>query len=63
MNGHRSDIAKNRKSLPIVEHFNKCALENLRICGIEKCRSKDTFIRKARETFYIKEIDPQINKR
>ena len=61
MNGHKSDIKLQKKSLPIVKHFNKCPTDEFQVTAIEKCRSRDSYIRKARESFYCKILKPKIN--
>ena len=61
MNGTKSDIKLKKKSLPIVKHFNSRLAENFEVTAIEKCRSKDSYISKARESFHCKLLQPKIN--
>ena len=61
VNGHTSDIKLKRKSLPIVKHFDSCLAENFEVTAIEKCRSRDSYIHKARESFYCKLLQPKVN--
>ena len=53
MNNHKSDIITSRKSNGTVRHFSKCGVENLKPTVLEKLRSRDPFIRKATEQYYI----------
>ena len=61
MNGHKSDIKLKKKSLPIVKHFDSCLAENFEVTANEKRRGRDSYIRKARESFYCKLLQPKIN--
>ena len=61
MNEHKTDIKLKKKSLPIVKHFDSCLAENFGVTAIEKCHSRDSYIRKARESFYCKLLQPKIN--
>ena len=45
----------------MVRHFSKCGIQNLQPTVLEKVRSRDPFIRKAREQFYIKLLGTAIN--
>ena len=50
---------KHKKYEPIPNHFNQKghAIDDLKIVGIEKIRKNNIFLRKIRETFWIKKID------
>ena len=61
LNSHTSDIKLNQKSTGMVRHFNECASENIQPIILEKVRSTDPFIRKAREQFYIDLLETEIN--
>ena len=61
MNNHKSDIRTNKKSNEMVRHFFKCGIQNLKPTVLEKVRSRDPFIRKAREQYYIELLDTAIN--
>ena len=61
INEHNSDIRLKEKSLPVVKQFEKCSPTNFNVTAIEKCRSRDSYIRKARESFYCKLLQPKIN--
>ena len=61
MNDHKSDIRTNIESNGMVRHFSKCGIQNLKPTVLEKVRSKDPFIRKAREQYYIELSDTAIN--
>ena len=58
--GHLSDIKKMITGLPYVRHFMECGIEHYTITGVEKVRSRDPLVRKARETFYKKLFKVQI---
>ena len=45
----------------MVRHFSKCGIQNLKPTALEKVRSRDPFIRKAREQYYIELLDTAIN--
>ena len=55
---HISSI-KNRHNQPIPNHFNSenHGVGDLRILGIEKVKQNNIFLRKSRETFWIKKLD------
>ena len=61
MNGHKSDIKLKKRSLPIVKHFDSCSAESFEVTAIEKCCDRYSYIRKARESFYCKLLQPKIN--
>ena len=61
INGHNSDIRLKKKSIPIVKYFEKCSPTNFNVTAIEKCRSRDNCIHKARESFYCKLLQSKIN--
>ena len=61
LNSHTSDIKLNQKSTGVVRHFSECGLENIQPIILEKVRSTDPFIRKAREQFYIDLLETEIN--
>ena len=61
MNNHESDIRQKKKSTGMVRHFAKCGLNNIRPIILERVRSSDPFIRKAREQFYINIFGTEIN--
>ena len=61
INGHNSDIRLKKESLPVVKHFEKCSPTNFNVTAIEKCRSRDSYIRKEQESFYCKLLQPKIN--
>ena len=63
MNNHKSDTRANKKSNGMVRHFSKCGIENLKPAVLEKVRSRDPFIRKAREQYYIELFSDQFNLR
>ena len=50
--GHLNDINRGVSGLPYVRHFQTCGVEHYTITGVEKIRSRDPQIRKARETFF-----------
>ena len=50
--GHLNDINRGVSGLPYVRHFQSCGVEHYTITGVEKIRSRDPQIRKARETFF-----------
>ena len=58
---HNSDIRLKKNGLPIVKHFEKCSPANFNVTAIEKCRSRDSYIRKARECFCCKLLQPKID--
>ena len=45
----------------MVRHFSKCGIQNLKPIVLEKVRSRDPYIRKAREQYYIEPLDIAIN--
>ena len=49
------------KSTGMVGHFAKCGLNNVPPIILERVRSSDPFIRKAREQFYINIFGTEIN--
>ena len=53
MNNQKSDIRTNKKSNGMMRHFSRCGIENLKPAVLEKVRSRNPFIRKAREQYYI----------
>ena len=56
---HKNDILKSRRK-PVSEHFNKPghSLEDVIFIGIERVMpANDTFLRKQRESFYIRRGD------
>ena len=61
MNNHKSDIRTNKKSNGMVRHFSKCDIQNLKSTVLEKVCSRDPYIRKAREQYYIELLDTAIN--
>ena len=61
MNNHTSDIRHKKKSTGMVRHFAKCGLNNVQPIILERVRSSDLFIRKAREQFYINIFGTEIN--
>ena len=61
-NQHRSDIQGGHKNIPSLRHFKKCGVENLKLTVLEKVRSKNQEIRKARESYWILRLNPDINK-
>ena len=61
-NQHRSDIRGGHKNIPSVRHFKKCGVENLKLTVLEKVRSQNQEIRKARESYWILRLNPAINK-
>ena len=61
MNNHTSDIRQKMKSTGMVRHFAKCGLNNVQPIILERVRSSDPFIRKAREQFYINIFGTEIN--
>ena len=61
MNNHTSDIRQKKKSMGMVRHFAKCGLNNIQPIILERVRSSDPFIRKAREQFYINIFGTEIN--
>ena len=61
MNNHTSDIRQKKKSTGMVRHFAKCGLNNVQPIILERVRSSDPFIRKAREQFYINIFGTEIN--
>ena len=44
----------------MVRHFAKCGLNNVQPIILERVRSSDPFIRKAREQFYITFLEPKL---
>ena len=61
MNNHKSDIRLENKSNGMVRHFSKCGIDNVMSNILEKLRSRDHYIRKSREQYYIELLEPQIN--
>ena len=61
MNNHTSDIRTNKKSTGMVRHFTNCGVNNIQPVILERVRSSDPFIRKAREQFYIELLGTDIN--
>ena len=61
MNNHTSDIRHKKKSMGMVRRFAKCGLNNVQPIILERVRSSDPFIRKAREQFYIYIFGTEIN--
>ena len=61
-NQHWSDIQGGHKNIPSVRHFKKCGVENLKLMVLEKVRSQNQEIRKARESSSILRLNPAINK-
>ena len=61
LNSHTSDIKLNQRSTGMVRHFSECGSENIQPIILEKVRSTDPFIRKAREQFYIDLLETEIN--
>ena len=49
----------------MVRHFSKCGIDNVKPNILEKVRSRDHYICKAREQYYIQYyielLEPQIN--
>ena len=60
-NGHKSDIKLKKKGLLILKHFDSCLAETFEVASTEKCRSRDSYIRKATESFYCILLKPKIN--
>ena len=58
---HKSDIRLENKSNGMVRYFSKCGINNVMPNILEKVRSRDHYIRKAREQYYIELLEPQIN--
>ena len=61
LNSHTSDIKLNQRSTGMVRHFSECGSENIQPVILEKVRSTDPFICKAREQFYIDLLETEIN--
>ena len=61
MKNHKSDIRLENKSNGIVRHFSKCGMDNVTPNISGKVRSRDHYIRKAREQYYIEFLEPLIN--
>ena len=61
LNNHTSDIKLNKKSTGMVRYFGDCGANNMQPVILEKVRSSDPFIRKAREQFYIDLLETEIN--
>ena len=61
MNNHKSNVRLENKSNGMVRHFSKCGIDNVTPNILEKVRSRDHYIRKAREQYYIELLEPQIN--
>ena len=57
----QSDIRLENKSNGMVRHFSKCVIDNVTPNILEKVRSRDHYIRKAREQYYAELLEPQIN--
>ena len=60
-NQHRSDISIGQKHIPTVRHFRTCGAGYLKLTVLEKVRSHNVEMRRARETFWIKRLKPAIN--
>ena len=45
----------------MFRHFSECGLNNIQPIILEKVRSSDPFILKAREQFYIELLETDIN--
>ena len=45
----------------MVRHFGDCGVNNMQPVILEKVRSSDPFIQKAREQFYIDLLETEIN--
>ena len=45
----------------MVRHFSQCGIQNLKPTELEKVRSRDPFIRKAREQYCIELLDTALN--
>ena len=61
LNNHTSYIKLNKKSTGMVRHFGDCGVNNIKPVILEKVRSSDPFIQKAREQFYIDVLETEIN--
>ena len=61
LNNYTSDAISNKKRKGMVRHFSECGLNNIQPIILEKVRSSDPFIRKAREQFYIELLETNIN--
>ena len=61
MNKHKSDLRINKKSTGMMRHFSNCGVTNIQPAILERVRSSDPFIRKAREQFYIELLGTDIN--
>ena len=61
LNNYTSDIRSNKKSTGVVRRFSECSLNNIQPTILEKVRSSDPFIRKAREQVYIELLETNIN--
>ena len=61
LNSDTSDIKLNQKRTGMVKHFSEFGLENIQPIILEKVRSIDPFICKAREQFYINLLETEIN--
>ena len=60
---HRSSVSVNDSKKPVASHFNQKGHSNcdLEMVPVEVVRSKDPFIRKVREKYYIRKFDPVLN--
>ena len=45
----------------MIRHFSSCGVTNIQPTIVERVRSSDSFIRKAREQFYIELLGTEIN--
>lgn len=59
MNSHRSDIKKVAEDKPISQHYNlpNHSANDLSVTVVEKIFKDDTWLRRLRETFWIKHLD------
>ena len=61
MSNYTSGIRQKKKNIGMVRHFANCSLNNVQPIILERARSSDSFIRKAREQFYINIFGTEIN--
>ena len=61
MNNHTIDIRTDKKSTEMVRHLTNCGVNNIKPVILERVRSSDPFIRKAREQFYIELLGTNVN--
>ena len=61
MSNHKSDVRANKKSTGMIRHFSNCGVTNIQPTILERVRSLDPFISKAREQFYIELLGTGIN--